>query len=153
HHDLGDPAGIAATLECIAALAATEAQPEHAVQLAGAAAGIRDEVGAQLSPSGRAMLDKWLAPLRQVLGAETTTLAQEAGRDMAAEQALEFALAASEAPATRSNWPPDRLAQQVGGLSPREREVAALLAHRHSNRQIAQRLVVTERTVAAHIEH
>ena len=75
HHDLGDPAGIAATLECIAALAATEAQPEHAVQLAGAAAGIRDEVGAQLSPSGRARLDKWLAPLRQVLGAETTTLA------------------------------------------------------------------------------
>ena len=72
---------------------------------------------------------------------------------MAAEQALEFALVASEAPATRSNWPPDRSAQQVGGLSPREREVAALLSHGLSNRQIAERLVVTERTVGAHIEH
>ena len=43
--------------------------------------------------------------------------------------------------------------QQVARLSPREREVAALLAHGLSNRHIAQRLVVTERTVAAHIEH
>ena len=38
-------------------------------------------------------------------------------------------------------------------LSPREREVAALLAHGLSNRQIAQRLAVTERTVGAHVEH
>ena len=99
------------------------------------------------------MLDRWLVPVRQALGAETTTLAWEAGRDMAAEQALDLALAATEAPTTRSNGPPERSAQQVAGLSPREREVAALLAHGLSNRQIAQRLVVTERTVAAHIEH
>jgi non-specific serine/threonine protein kinase len=31
--------------------------------------------------------------------------------------------------------------------------VAALLAHGLSNRQIAEQLVITERTVAAHIEH
>jgi predicted ATPase/DNA-binding CsgD family transcriptional regulator len=153
HHDLGDKPGIADTLECMAALAATEAQPEHAVQLAGAAAGIREEVGAPLSPSGRAMLDKWLVPLRQVLGAETTMVAWEAGRDMPIEHALDLALAATEAPATRSSRPPERSIPQVAGLSPREREVAALLAHGLSNRQIAQRLVVTERTVAAHIEH
>jgi non-specific serine/threonine protein kinase len=38
-------------------------------------------------------------------------------------------------------------------LTPREREVAALIAHGRSNRQTAQTLVITERTVAAHIEH
>ena len=39
------------------------------------------------------------------------------------------------------------------GLSPRERQVAALLANGLTNRQIAERLVVSQRTVAAHIEH
>jgi predicted ATPase/DNA-binding CsgD family transcriptional regulator len=153
HHDMGNRTCIADTLESIAALAATEAQSERAVQLAGAAAGIRVQVGAPLSPMRRDMLEHWLVPVRQALGAETTTLAWEAGRNMAVEPALDLALAATEAPATRSNWPLDRSAQQVARLSPREREVAALLAHGLSNRQIAERLVVTERTVAAHIEH
>ena len=99
------------------------------------------------------MLDHWLVPVRQALGAETTTRAWEAGRDLAAEQALDLAVAATEAPTTRSSGPPERSAQQVAGLSPREREVPALLALGLSNRQIAQRLVVTERTVGAHIEH
>ena len=43
--------------------------------------------------------------------------------------------------------------KRVANLSPREQEVAALLADGLSNRQIAEHLVVTERTVAAHIEH
>jgi DNA-binding NarL/FixJ family response regulator len=106
-----------------------------------------------LSPSRRASLDHWLVPVQQALGAETTTLAWDAGREMTVEQALDLALAATEAPATRSNGPPEPSAQQAAGLSPREREVAALLALGLSNRQIAERLVVTERTVAAHIEH
>ena len=45
------------------------------------------------------------------------------------------------------------MANALRHLSPREREVAALLATGLSNRQIAQRLVVTERTVGAHVEH
>jgi non-specific serine/threonine protein kinase len=102
---------------------------------------------------GHAMLDQWLVLVRQALGAETTTLAWEAGRNMAVEQALDLALAATEAQPTRSDRQPDRSTQQVAGLSPREREVAALLAHGLSNRQIAEQLVITERTVAAHIEH
>ena len=137
----------------IAALAATETHPEPAVQLAGAAAGIREQVGAQQSPMRRATLDHWLAAVRQALGAETTTLAWEAGRGMAIEQAVDLALTATEAPVARPDKQPDRSTQQVAGLSPREREVAALLALGLSNRQIAERLVITERTVAAHIEH
>jgi DNA-binding CsgD family transcriptional regulator len=38
-------------------------------------------------------------------------------------------------------------------LTPREREVALLLARGLTNRQIADSLVITERTVAAHVEH
>ena len=38
-------------------------------------------------------------------------------------------------------------------LSRREREVAVLLAEGLSNRQIAERLVIAEKTAALHVEH
>jgi non-specific serine/threonine protein kinase len=38
-------------------------------------------------------------------------------------------------------------------LTAREREVATLVARGLTNRQIAEELVIGERTVAAHIEH
>lgn len=152
--DLGDRSSIAGSLESIAALAAAEAYPARAIQLAGAATVIREAIGAQVSPMGRAMLDHWLVPLRQILGTEATALAWQAGRDMSVEQAVDLALAATEPPASRSNRAPGHsLQHEVMVLSPREQEVASLLVHGLTNRQIAERLVITERTVAAHIEH
>jgi hypothetical protein len=66
--EMVDRSGVAESLESIAAQAAAEMQPERAVQLAGAAAGVRQATGVPLSPLGRALLDSWLVPLQQVLG-------------------------------------------------------------------------------------
>lgn len=45
------------------------------------------------------------------------------------------------------------VAQQFGGLTEREREVAALIARGKSNREIASTLVVHYRTVETHVSH
>ncbi len=49
---------------------------------------------------------------------------------------------------------PDRVAKQTfGGLTMREREVAALIAQGKINREIAEDLVVSERTVESHVSN
>jgi len=70
-HELGDQVGTAELLENIAGLAAVRAQPERAVQLAGAAAALREIIGAPLSPMRRAIVDRWLLPLLRTVGGDT----------------------------------------------------------------------------------
>jgi serine/threonine-protein kinase PknK len=43
--------------------------------------------------------------------------------------------------------------QPSGRLTAREREVAVLIAHGLTNRQIAERLVITPRTAENHVQH
>ena len=44
-------------------------------------------------------------------------------------------------------------ARRRGALSPREDEVAKLVAEGLTNRQIAERLVISERTAQNHVQH
>ena len=99
------------------------------------------------------MGDEWLVPLQQALGQNVFRSAWEAGRVMAVEQVLELALSATQTPPTEQGRPPDASRKPVTELSPREQQVAAVLAQGLTNRQIAEQLVVTQRTVASLIEH
>lgn len=63
---------------------------------------------------------------------------------METDEAVAFALSVARTPAE----PP-----QVCLLTRRELDVAVLVAHGLSNRQIGERLVIAERTAASHIEH
>jgi non-specific serine/threonine protein kinase len=71
---------------------------------------------------------------------------------MALEAAVAEALADAAEPASDpSAGDPDP--EQSSPLTPREREVAALIARGHSNREIAAALVISPHTAERHVEH
>ena len=83
--------GIARLLECFAGSAAAQLQPERSLRLAGAAAALRQAIGAPLSPTDRAKLEPILDSARQALGTAGTAAWLE-GWAMQPEQAIEEVL-------------------------------------------------------------
>ncbi len=150
--EYGDRALLAHVLEGFSGLASALDQHERAICLGGAAAALRDAIGAPLSPAWRPLVERWLGVSRAALTSEAAATAWHAGQGMSLEQAIEFAQAPWAPSAGRGSGdaPP---VPRGDRLTAREREVAALTAQGLSNRQIAEHLVITERTVAAHIEH
>jgi predicted ATPase/DNA-binding CsgD family transcriptional regulator len=137
---LGDKAGVAFVLERFAAEAAGRGRHARALRLAGAAAALREEVDAPLAQPIR--LEARLAPARRALG-DAAEAEWSAGRAMGVEAAAAEALADEPTPS--------QPAAADSPLSPREREVAGLVARGLTNRQIAERLVIAERTADGHV--
>ncbi|HZE70166.1 MAG TPA: tetratricopeptide repeat protein [Pyrinomonadaceae bacterium] len=65
--ELDHKRGIARLLECFAISAAAQSAPERSLRLAGAAAALRQAIGAPLTPGDRAKLEKGLEAARQSL--------------------------------------------------------------------------------------
>jgi len=89
--ELGDRWLLAHVLEDMGGLAALRGQPECALHLVGAAATLRETIGAPISPTYQDKLDRMLAPARQALGEAEATLAEAEGRAMQLEQAISCA--------------------------------------------------------------
>jgi non-specific serine/threonine protein kinase len=141
---LGNPHRVAQCLERVAVFAARAGHAE-AWRFLDAAASIRADLAAPLSPIEQRLLDERLntgdrrAAWPELSGA-TWSL------DRACDAAIEVltSTVAEPVPAPREARP---------RLTPREIEVAELVARGYSNREIAQTLTIAERTATSHLEH
>jgi predicted ATPase len=89
---LGHKRGIARVLECFACSAAAQRQPARSLRLAGAAAALRQTVGAALTPSEQAKLERGLEPARQTLTHSTAATVWFEGWTIPVEKAVEEVL-------------------------------------------------------------
>jgi non-specific serine/threonine protein kinase len=140
--DVGDRFGIPIALSILAGLAAQRSRPRTALRLAGAAAAHERADQTNRPQFIRALLEGWLSPVLAEVGSAAIRLQAE-GRVMAISELI----AAGLDPRPEDPW-------RVGtsaGLTDREREITALVASGLSNRQIAEHLVLSVRTVETHV--
>jgi predicted ATPase/DNA-binding SARP family transcriptional activator/DNA-binding CsgD family transcriptional regulator len=148
--NMGDKNGIAYSLLGLAGVAGEQVRPDRAARLWGAAEALREAIGMQLSPFDRThtRYEERLSAARSLMDDETWEAAWAQGRAMSPEEAIEYALSEREA---ASGPEPPLDARRSVVLTPREREVAALVARGMTNRQAATELGISERTVHTHV--
>jgi non-specific serine/threonine protein kinase len=154
-------------LEGIAGLVSAVGQysegPRRAARLFGAAEALREAAGVPLPPVYRAAYERDVAAVQARLDERRWQSAWAEGRALLMEQAIaeaEQALVEVEATtADRQSQSPSAspATKQAGdlaaALTPRERQVLALVAQGASNRAIADTLVITERTAEIHVSN
>jgi DNA-binding CsgD family transcriptional regulator len=116
----------------------------QAARLFGAAQAMLDAIGTHLEPVDEREAQATLAVIRARLASAAFEDAWQVGQGLTTEQAVEEALAlAAELETASSTYP--------AGLTEREVEVLRLVTQGLTNREVADRLVVSPRTINAHL--
>ena len=147
--EIGDETQVGWHLVGLAGVAAAEGQPVRAARLYGAAE-TRLNVNVSMNDVERADYTRTVESVRSKLGEKIFTAAWAEGRSMTPEQAL---AAPEKAPAPVPHTPvsPPAAPTYPDGLTAREVEVLRLLAAGKTVAEIAERLVISPRTVTTHI--
>jgi predicted ATPase/DNA-binding SARP family transcriptional activator/DNA-binding CsgD family transcriptional regulator len=155
--EAGDKANAAYCLEGLASLSVERGEPQRAAQLFGTSEELLEAIGAPLYAHApdRTLYEHAVDDLRSRLGEEACGALWTKGRAMTLEQAIEYALSEDEEPPTEALTVPEEplvdSGQRPATLTPREREVAALVAQELTDHRIAKELVISERTVTTHV--
>jgi len=151
-HEIDDTMGMGLALEGTAWLASAEQRFTRAAALLGAADARWQLVGGRLgrNATAEALHARAEQAVRDALGEERYRALYDQGAGYPLAEIARFAADGADDLPPRAGQVP---ANTAPALTTRELEIAALVADGLSNRQIAGRLVISKRTVDAHIEH
>jgi DNA-binding CsgD family transcriptional regulator len=139
-------------VEALAWIAASGRQYERAAVLLGAAAGLWQSMGTTLDgnqPMAGHQRD-CERQARQALGEAAFQAAYHRGLELPAADVLAYAL--QQQPEKPPKKPPAPAVPDGAPLTPRELQVARLIAGGCSNKEIAAELVISQRTAEGHVE-
>jgi len=141
--DYGQPGGIARCLECLAFIAISERRDIQAARWLGAAEAIREGSHAEMIPTEQQEYQREMAILRGRINQNDFSGLWAEGRALTMQQVI----------AEVEQLPPTRKAKThiPNALTPRELDVLRLLVQGLSDTQIAEKLVVSRRTVTTHL--
>jgi len=143
--DISDSWGLVLTCLLLVGLLVKAGMPEPACRLLGAAEAARTAIGGVDVAWLRKQLEGWLEEARRALSPKEAELALAVGEAMPLAGLGDYAVKClAEVDA--------KLQSSRGPISRRESEVAALVAQGLTNRDIAQQLFISERTVDGHVQ-
>ena len=139
-----DKGGIAWVLEKLAEASSLLNEPEKAATIYGTAAALRAPIKAVMASVDEPGYRQILSDLQRKLGRDQFATLWEQGEVLPLKEAVDYALndPASVGQSAREKY---------GGLTAREREVAALIAQGKTNREIAEAMTVREKTVETYV--
>ncbi len=149
YRGLDDRRGIAQSLEGLAAVIFVAGRLREAARVLSAADALRAGLGAPVALSDRREYDRTLEGVKVSMAGAEFEREWSNGRSLEADDAIQLALGAAQPPPAR----PQRPGKAHDPLTSRESEVAALIARGLSNREIATKLSIADRTAISHIEH
>ncbi|GAA4198045.1 LuxR family transcriptional regulator [Microbispora amethystogenes] len=144
---LDDRLGLGVNLEARAWFAAGARDHERAARLLGAADAVWAAAGSRMGEFGylSRFRDACVAAVRTGLGEAAFRATLARGAAMPPGEAVAYALT--------DRLPAAQAPGKIGPLTRRETEIARLVAEGLSNKDIAGRLVISQRTAEGHIEH
>ncbi|MFE3261767.1 protein kinase [Nocardia sp. NPDC059091] len=142
------PVVAAASLESLAWTACAGGDAERAAVLMGAAYELDRSAGiiSSIVPTMRQHHDECVRLMRSALGARGFESAFQHGQALGMDAAVAYALGEQPTDTKLTSGP-------FAELTKRERQVADLIAEGLTNKQIAAKLVISQRTAQGHVEH